>query len=67
MQESKSIRLHIGQILKLEEKNRNGDMIRKMIQVKKIYRHHVLCRVNGTYNECFSYAEILQAAVGMYD
>lgn len=65
--ERKNIQLYIGQMLKLVETNRNGDRIKKTVQIKKIYRHHALCRVNGTYNECFSYDELLSMSGGTND
>lgn len=58
--ENKSVQLHIGQMIKLEETDRNGDRKKKTIQIKKFYRNHVLCRVNGKYNESFSYEELLR-------
>lgn len=59
--------LYIGQMLKLVETNRNGDKIKKTVQIKKLYRHHALCRVNGTYNECFSYNELSLMSGGSND
>lgn len=62
--ERKNMQLYIGQMLRFIETNRNGDRIKKTIQIKKLYRHHVLCRVNATYNECFSYEEIMKMGGG---
>lgn len=59
--ERQEIKLHIGQMIKLEETDRNGDRKTKTIQVRKLYRHHVLCRVNGKYNESFPYEQLLKS------
>lgn len=65
--ERKNIQLYIGQILKLVEQNRNGDRIKKTVKIKKLYRHYALCQVNGTYNECFSYDDLLSMSGGTND
>lgn len=31
------------------------------VKILKLYRNHALCRVNGRYNEAFTYAELAQA------
>ena len=53
-----SVPFYIGQILKITETEKNGDKKRKTIQIKKMYRRFALCKVNSTYNECFSYAQL---------
>lgn len=57
-QERVSAPFYIGQVLKITETDKNGDKKRKTIQIKKLYRRFVLCRVNSTYNECFSYDQL---------
>ena len=40
-----------------------GRKRRVTVKVLKLYRNHALCRVNGRYNEAFTYAELAQAKV----
>lgn len=56
----KRLNLHIGQELQLEIKKENGDTSIKKAVVKKFYKNHVLCRVNGRFSECFTYNQLSQ-------
>lgn len=57
----KSLCLKVGQTFERIVKSDNGHETRKeRIEVRKFYRNHVLCRVNGRKNECFTYNELSQ-------
>lgn len=40
-----------------------GRKRRVPVKVLKLYQNHAICRVNGRYNEAFTYAELAQAKV----
>lgn len=60
---SKRIGLYIGQPFKL--KDSDGSV--KRVVIKKFYKHHVLCLVNGKYYESFSYFLFLTNKMGKAD
>ena len=60
--EPKSIGLHIGQCFKMR---RAG--IVKNVMIKKFYRHHALCLVNGKYYESVAYFDFLTNILGRKD
>ncbi len=51
---------YIGQQLRLIEypSGHRGDAVVRNMKVLKLYRRFALCRVNASYNECFTYEEL---------
>lgn len=58
----RSLCLFIGQRLEITGRRENGDYFRKKLEIIKFYKNHVMCKVNGTRRECFTYNELSQLA-----
>lgn len=56
------IGLYIGQVFSMR---RPGGV--KKVMIKKFYRHHALCLVNGKYYESVKYFEFLTNILGRKD
>lgn len=55
----RSIHLYVGQILSAMYYDKDtGERRKRTIQIKKMYKHHALCKVNGRYNESYTYSEL---------
>lgn len=53
------LHLYIGQMVDVLLKDENGNYKRKgTIEIRKLYKHHALCKVNGRWNESFTYNEL---------
>lgn len=57
-----SLCLKIGQRFVIEGRKDNGDKYKKSVELRKFYKNHVLCKVNGIRTECFTYNQLSQLA-----
>lgn len=60
--EPKSIGLYIGQVFTMRRPNGI-----KKVMIKKFYKNHALCLVNGKYHESVTYFEFLTNVLGRKD
>lgn len=49
--------LYIGQHFQIVKTDNHGNESKKNVQIKKFFKNHALCKVNGQ-NECFTYNEL---------
>lgn len=55
----RSLKLYVGQILNVSfTDEKSGNRRKGFIQIKKLFEHHALCKVNGKFNECYTYNEL---------
>lgn len=53
------LHLYIGKTIAVIFKDEHGNFRKKgTIEIRKLYRHHALCKVNGKWSECFTYNEL---------
>lgn len=54
--------LYIGQLFQIVKTDNHGNESKKNVQIKKFFKNHALCKVNGRTNECFTYNELATMA-----
>ncbi len=52
------LNLYKGQNISVLFTDEEGNKKKGFVQIRKLYKHHALCKVNGRRNECYSYNEL---------
>lgn len=61
----RTLGLKTGQVFVIRKKDpKTGEQWDRSVQIKTLYPHHVLCRVSGSFSECFTYSELYMMGVG---